>query len=68
LDTITFMKWLKFLLFVTIFWSLQGCVYFNEEGIGTRKYRDCVEYYDAEGIYHKECDPNISEYPITIEH
>ncbi|WP_457597391.1 hypothetical protein [Hydrogenimonas sp.] len=41
---------------------MQGCVYLNEDGVGTRKYRDCVEYYDAEGIYHCECDENLFDY------
>ena len=41
---------------------MQGCVYFNDEGVGTRLYRDCKEYYDAEGIYHRECDKNLVDY------
>jgi len=41
---------------------LQGCVYFNDEGISDRKYRDCEEYFDAQGLYHKECDKNIIDY------
>jgi hypothetical protein len=56
------MKQLKIFLIVPILLTLQGCVYFNEDGIGTRKYRDCVEYYDAEGIYHCECDENLIDY------
>ena len=49
-------------ILLTIMLSLQGCVYFNEEGVGGRKYRDCDEYYDAEGYYHKTCDPNLLDY------
>ena len=56
------MKPIKSFLLVPILLLLQGCVYFNDEGIGTRKYRDCVEYYDAEGIYHCECDENLIDY------
>jgi len=50
------------MLFLALMLLLQGCVYFNDEGIGKRKYRDCVEYYDAQGLYHKECDPNLIDY------
>ncbi len=57
------MKYLK-IVFVwpILFLSMQGCVYFNEDGISTHRYRDCVEYYDAEGVYHCECDENIVDY------
>jgi hypothetical protein len=66
-DTIVpMMKRLLTICFLPIF-LFQGCVYFNDEGIGTRKYRDCTEYYDAEGIYHKECDDNVVEYDDMIE-
>ncbi len=41
---------------------MQGCVYLNDEGVGTRLYHDCTEYYDAEGIYHRECDKNLVDY------
>jgi hypothetical protein len=41
---------------------MQGCVYFNDDGISTHRYRDCVEYYDAQGIYHCECDKNLADY------
>lgn len=40
----------------------QGCVYFNEDGVSTRYYRDCVEYYDAQGVHHCECDKNLADY------
>ena len=42
--------------------GISGCVYVNDEGIGSRRYRDCTEYYDAEGIYHKKCDKNLIDY------
>ncbi len=41
---------------------MQGCVYFNDDGISTHRYRDCVEYYDTQGIYHCECDKNLADY------
>ncbi len=56
------MNAIKPFLLVPILLVLQGCVYFNDDGIGTRKYRDCTEYYDAEGIYHCECDENLIDY------
>ena len=59
---------MKTILFATIAaFVLQGCVYFNEEGIGARKYRDCTEYYDALGLYHKRCDKNLAEYDDIVE-
>ena len=58
---------LKILLISPILLLLmQGCVYFNDEGVGTRLYRDCKEYYDAEGIYHRECDKNLVNYNDLI--
>ena len=60
---------MKSVLFWTCLWialATQGCVYFNDEGVGTRKYRDCEEYYDAQGIYHKECDKNLVDYDDII--
>ena len=56
------MRTIKIMTILSILLSTQGCVYFNDEGVGTRKYRDCVEYYDAEGIYHCECDENLIDY------
>jgi len=38
---------------------LGGCVFKNENGFSTKYYNDCVEYYDAQGIYHKRCDKNF---------
>ncbi|HEX5623239.1 MAG TPA: hypothetical protein VFX57_02235 [Sulfuricurvum sp.] len=37
-----------------------GC--FNDRGVSLRYYNDCEEYYDAQGYYHKKCDPNIMDY------
>ncbi|WP_236579138.1 hypothetical protein [Hydrogenimonas urashimensis] len=61
------MKKMKYFLILPILFTLQGCVYFNDNGIGTRKYRDCVEYYDAEGIYHCECDENLVDYDELLQ-
>ncbi|WP_353662182.1 hypothetical protein [Hydrogenimonas sp. SS33] len=61
------MNTIKIFIALPILLLLQGCVYFNDDGIGTRKYRDCVEYYDAEGIYHCECDKNLIDYKDITE-
>ena len=60
------MRTIKIMTILSILLSTQGCVYFNDEGVGTRKYRDCVEYYDAEGIYHCECDENLVDYKDLV--
>ena len=46
---------------------LQGCLYFNDRGVSGRYYNDCKEYYDAMGIYHKECDENIMDYKTVTD-
>jgi len=52
---------------------MNGCVYFHEDGdeyrfgMSTHKYRDCVEYYDAAGVYHKECNDDIIKYDFSPE-
>ena len=53
------MKYLALLFLALIF---NGCLYFNDEGISTRLYSDCKEYYDAEGNYVKECPENLIDY------
>ncbi len=53
---------MKYILFSILLLFLQGCVYFNEDGISTKRYRDCIEYYDAQGKYHCECDQNVIDY------
>ena len=54
---------IKQIIFLPILLLLmQGCVYFNDDGVSTHRYRDCVEYYDAQGIYHCECDKNLADY------
>ncbi len=46
---------------------LQGCLYFNDRGMSGRYYNGCKEYYDAMGVYHKECDENIVEYKTVTD-
>lgn len=31
----------------------------SKDGIRLHYYEDCNEYYDATGVYHKECPNNI---------
>jgi hypothetical protein len=52
----------------------QGCVYFHENGdedhrfgISTHRYRDCVEYYDASGVYHRDCNDALFEFGFNPE-
>ena len=45
-------------MFIIIF-LFSGCLYINERGISTKYYNECHEYYDATGIYHKNCDKNL---------
>jgi len=59
----------RFYIYILILLFFQGCVYFHENGDGdyrfgvsTHKYRDCVEYYDASGIYHRECNDDLIDY------
>ncbi len=50
---------MKYLLILIIAFLFSGCLYVNDSGISNRYYNDCHEYYDAMGIYHKECDKNL---------
>jgi hypothetical protein len=52
----------KAIFLIAVLLTVQGCVYFNECGVSNRLYRDCKEYYDSEGNYHKECPKNIVNY------
>ncbi|MCR6584793.1 hypothetical protein CINS5906_04345 [Campylobacter insulaenigrae] len=52
------------LVFLMLFFS--GC-FVNEKGVSNRFYDDCKEYYDASGIYHKECPQNWIDLPLTPE-
>lgn len=53
---------MKYFLILPILLLLNGCVYFNEDGISAKRYRDCIQYYDAQGKFHCECDENIIDY------
>ncbi|EPP1573098.1 hypothetical protein ACUMG2_000626 [Campylobacter lari] len=55
-------KKIFFIGFVVLFFG--GC-FVNERGISNRFYDDCKEYYDASGIYHKECPKNWVDLPLT---
>lgn len=39
-----------------------GACYLNERGISSTYYNDCKAYYDAAGVYHEGCEPNIIEF------
>ena len=45
-------------LFAVVALMLSGCVFANECGYSTYLYNDCVEGYDAQGIYFKKCPQN----------
>lgn len=53
----------KIAVFV-VAWMLGGC-FVNERGISNRFYDDCKEYYDAVGIYHRECPKNWVDLPLS---
>ncbi len=50
---------MKYMLMFIIIFIFSGCLYINERGISTKYYNECHEYYDATGIYHKNCDKNL---------
>ena len=52
----------KALIFIIISLLFSGCLYVNDRGVSTRLYNDCKEYYDATGMYHKDCDENLIDY------
>ncbi|MBK1963650.1 putative lipoprotein [Campylobacter novaezeelandiae] len=51
-------------MYFFIFILFSGC-FVNERGISNRYYSDCKEYYDASGIYHKECPNNWVDIPLN---
>ncbi len=53
---------MKYILYIMIFVTLNGCLYFGESGVSTKLYNDCKEYYDNDGNYIKECPENLIEY------
>lgn len=36
--------------------------YLNERGISSTYYNDCKAYYDAAGVYHDGCEPNMIDF------
>ena len=50
----------KIFFFLFIALILSGCV--NRRGISATYYNDCHEYFDSQGYYHKDCDPNVVEF------
>ncbi|CAD7287356.1 hypothetical protein LMG7974_00255 [Campylobacter majalis] len=52
----------KIIYIFLILFCLNGCVFVNERGISTQYYNDCKEYYDATGVYQKECPHNIIDW------
>jgi hypothetical protein len=45
---------MKKILYFSIFvLSMSGCV--NKHGVSMKYYSECKEYYDLQGLYHKEC-------------
>ena len=47
---------IKLLLLLTSTLLFTACL--NKRGISTKYYKDCHEYYDYQGSYHKICDEN----------
>lgn len=58
---------MKTILILLIALLFQGCLYFNDRGVSGRYYNGCKEYYDAMGIYHKECEENLVEYKTVTD-
>lgn len=58
---------MKTILILLIALLFQGCLYFNDRGVSNRYYNGCNEYYDAMGIYHKECEENLVEYKTVTD-
>jgi len=37
-----------------------GCIYINQGvGVTTYEYDKCQEYYDASGVYHRDCPKSV---------
>ncbi len=52
----------QILFFSALAEMLGGCVFLNDRGVTTKYYNECKEYYDATGVYHKECPKNIIDW------
>ena len=53
----------QILLLIASLFLLSGCLFINERGVSTNYYNDCKEYYDATGVYRKDCPKNIIDWP-----
>ena len=49
------MKFLAPLLLFGSLFFMTGCPFIHEGRWTGNYYHDCVEYYDAGGVYHKDC-------------
>lgn len=58
---------MKTILIILTALLFHGCLYFNDRGVSGRYYNGCKEYYDAMGIYHKDCDENLVEYKTVTD-
>ncbi|HRF56429.1 MAG TPA: hypothetical protein PLV58_03440 [Campylobacterales bacterium] len=47
-----------FLLIVPLFFA--GC--YSKCGVTSEYYCECKEYYDIEGVYHKDCPSGIFDF------
>ena len=52
----------QILLFSVLAAMRGGGVFLNDRGVTTKYYNECKEYYDATGVYHKECPKNIIDW------
>jgi len=48
---------MKIGIFIVALLMFQGCI--NKCGVSSRFYSKCKEYYDSNGVYHKECKNDI---------
>ncbi|ARJ56357.1 hypothetical protein [Campylobacter cuniculorum] len=55
----------KIVLFLIFIFLNSGC-FVNERGLSKRLYSDCEEYYDASGMYHKDCPENWINFPSSL--
>ena len=55
----------KIILFLIFIFLNSGC-FVNERGLSKRLYSDCEEYYDASGMYHKDCPENWINFPSSL--
>jgi len=50
----------RLILLSGILFFMNGCLYINRDvGLTTYQYEKCVEYYDENGTYHKDCPDSL---------